>query len=401
MGIERQDKLPSIYIFLYALAWAGGAVAYTPFITILLPVKISQIAGLDNGIQWTAYITFFGAISASLGAILFGYLSDITRNRPVWIGLGLVLSCILLAATGSANTFSALLTLIMLWQIALNMMLAPLAAYAADNIPDGQKGFLGGLLAFAPGIGALSATIATYPGLASTQERLLLVCTFVLVLVLPVLLWGRKAYSSSRNSIAENGSGSSELRSIATRMWFARFAIQISEAALFSYLYFWLRSIDPTISDSQTARIFTLAMVLSAPLALVAGRWADKTRRPIFVLAIFASISSLSLLSMALAPNTTFALFSYGVFGTISSAFLALHTAQTLSVLPRIDRRGRDLGIFNLTNTLPSIILPVITLVLVPKFGFVTLFVLLSILAASGSFVLLTTKMKNENLIQN
>jgi hypothetical protein len=65
--------------------------------------------------------------------------------------------------------------------------------------------------------------------------------------------------------------------------------------------------------------------------------------------------------------------------------------------LPRADRRGRDLGIFNLTNTLPSIILPVITLVLVPKFGFVTLFILLSFLAAAGSFVLLSINYESEN----
>lgn len=397
MVSEQNERLPSIYVLLYALAWAGGAVAYTPFITVLLPVKISQIAGVDQGIIWTAYITFFGAISASIGAILFGYLSDITRNRPLWICLGLLLSCALLAGTGKANSFAGLLVIIIFWQLGLNMMLAPLAAYAADNIPDGQKGFLGGLLAFAPGIGALSATIATYPGLASTQGRLFLVCAIVIALVVPVLLWGRKLSPKIHNIAPENGSGSKALRIVAARMWFARFAIQISEAALFSYLYFWLRSIDPSIDDSQTARIFTIAMVLSAPLALIAGRWGDRTGRPIFLLSLFAAISSVSLLSMALSPNTSFALFSYGVFGTISSTFLALHTAHTLSVLPRADRRGRDLGIFNLTNTLPSIILPVITLVLVPKFGFVTLFILLSFLAAAGSFVLLSINYESEN----
>lgn len=394
MDVEHSKRLPTLNILLYALAWAGGAVAYTPFITVLLPVRVSDIAGAEQGIVWTAYISFFGAIAASIGAILFGYLSDITQNRRAWIYSGLLLSSVLLIATAKVHSLFALVTIIMLWQLALNMMLAPLAAYAADNIPDEQKGTLGGLLAFAPGIGALSATIATYPGLASTIGRLWIVSAIVFALVLPVLFLNRSLKNGPLIVFPENGSAFKERRSIAVRMWFARLAIQISEAALFSYLYFWLRSIDPSTSDSQTARIFTFAMILSAPTALFVGRWADKSGRPIFPLAICALISSLCLLSMALATNTAFAIASYGLFGVSSSVFLALHTAQTLSVLPRADRRGRDLGFFNLTNTLPSLILPIITIVLVPKFGFSTLFVFLSILAASGGFILFSIKAK-------
>ncbi len=388
MDIEHSRRLPPLFIIFYALAWAGGTVAYTPFITILLPAKISSIIGLEHGIVWTAYIAFFGAIAASIGAITFGYLSDITRNRHIWIYCGLFLSCILLISTNYVHTLFSLVAIIILWQLALNMFLAPLAAFAADNIPDEQKGTLGGLLAFAPAIGALSGSVATYPGLASASGRIILVCAIVFALVMPIMIISRSIATKSINTASENGSASLNRRSIAMRMWFARLAIQISEAALFTYLYFWLRTIDPSASDSQTARVFTFTMVLSAPIALIVGSWADKHGRPILPLSICAAISSISLLSMSISHTAFFAIVSYGFFGVSSSVFLALHTAQTLSVLPRADRRGRDLGIFNLTNTLPSIILPIITLVLVPKFGFVSLFVFLSILAANGSFIL-------------
>ena len=70
--------------------------------------------------------------------------------------------------------------------------------------------------------------------------------------------------------------------------------------------------------------------------------------------------------------------------GLATSVFLALHSAHTLTVLPRADRRARDLGLFNLTNTLPSLIMPWLTLALVPQFGFSGLFVLLSLLALSA-----------------
>ena len=57
-------------------------------------------------------------------------------------------------------------------------------------------------------------------------------------------------------------------------------------------------------------------------------------------------------------------------------------------MLPRSDRRGRDLGLFNLTNTVPSLIMPWLTLALVPQFGFKTLFLLFSGLAFAGGLLL-------------
>ena len=57
-------------------------------------------------------------------------------------------------------------------------------------------------------------------------------------------------------------------------------------------------------------------------------------------------------------------------------------------VLPREDRRWRDLGLFNLTNTLPSLIMPRFALILVPYFGFSGLFVLLAILPVITGFLL-------------
>ena len=84
------------------------------------------------------------------------------------------------------------------------------------------------------------------------------------------------------------------------------------------------------------------------------------------------------------------ALAGYALFSLTTSVFLSLHSAQTLRVLPRSDRRGRDLGYFNLTNTVPSLVMPWLTLALVPQLGFPALFAVLAALAA-GAAVLLAT----------
>ena len=377
------------FLLLYALAWAGGAIAYVPFLTILLPVRMTALAGA-NDIQALGYVTFFGAIAASGGGVLFGWLSDRTRSRRFWVVAGLLLTIALLLAVPLATDVPSLIAIIVAWQLALNMMLAPLAAWAGDCVPDRQKGLLGGLLAFSPALGALSCAFVTIPGLADADGRLVLVALLVAGAVLPVLLFGRPRPFPELSAPAPAAEGTARPASIVARMWSARLLVQIAEAALFAYLFFWFRSIEPAITDSETARLFSLVLTIAVPLALLAGRWADRSGRPILPLVICAGVLTLGLAAMALSETLMTAKLSYVVFGVAATIFLSLHSGQTLRVLQRPERRGRDLGLFNLTNTVPSLIMPWLTISLVPGFGFDALFLLLAALA-SLAVVLLAT----------
>jgi len=380
-------------MLLYALAVAGGAIAYVPFLTIIFPMRVTFLAGADD-VQWLAYVTFAGAISASLGNILFGWLSDVTRHRRGWILCGLICSSLLLLGFAWVERFEALIGLILLWQLSLNMMLAPLGAWAGDCVPDHQKGMLGGLIAFSPALGAFSAAIITIPGLAGPEARLWMVAALVVVCVVPVIIFG----APRRFSELQPAPGIEQVRPVierhgrqmVVRMWVARLLVQISEAALFAYLYFWFRSIDPGLGDSTTARILSIVLITAIPIAIITGRWADRHDRPIFPLAVFAGCSSIGLLVMALSSTPISAIAGYFLFGLATTVFLSLHTGQTLRVLPKAERRGRDLGLFNLTNTTPSLVMPWIVLALVPVFGFPVLLGLLAFLALAACIVLAT-----------
>jgi MFS family permease len=174
----------------------------------------------------------------------------------------------------------------------------------------------------------------------------------------------------------------------------ARLAVQIAEACLFAYLYFWLRSLDPAVTDNHTARLFSVVLLVSAPLALFVGRWSDRYERPFAPLRVCVLVSSLALCGMAMVGDATSAMFAYALFGISSAVFLALHSAQTLRILPRPHRRGRDLGLFNLANTLPSVIMPWLALALIPLAGFSGLFIVLALLAAGGAVLLMTISRK-------
>lgn len=378
------------FLLLYALAAAGGAIAYVPFLTLLLPARMAELAGAED-VRWLGCLTFFGALAASAGGVLFGSLSDRTQSRRPWVLAGLILTIALLLAVPRARDVPTLLAVLIAWQLALNMILGPLSAWAGDVVPDEQKGLLGGLLAFSPALGAWSGALVTLPGLASMEQRVTAISLLVAAAILPALLFGRPRVFPELMQVAPRRERPVRAAARpAVRMWLARLLIQIAEAALFAYLYFWFRSIDPTMGDHAKAGLFSLALTIAVPVALFAGRWADRHRRPFVPLAAAAALTSAGLIGMALAADPASAKAAYLVFGIATTAFLSLHAGQTLRVLPRADHRGRDLGFFNLTNTIPSLIMPWLTISLVPGFGFGALFLLLAVLAAAAVLLLAT-----------
>jgi MFS family permease len=383
------SRQSSGFLWLYALAWAGGAVAYVPFLTILLPMRLAAMTA-DGQVEWLARMTFTGAVAASIGGIFFGWLSDRTGYRRRWIVAGLILTMVLMQTVPLATTPLALLGLIILWQLSLNMMLAPLAAWAADHLPPGQLGTLGGLLAFAPAIGALAGTIVTIPGLADANGRLALVAILVFCAIAPALLFATPVAATMpaevQDAVADRSSPAA--RRARYGMWLARLLVQIAEAALFAYLYYYFRSIDPNRSDSSIARLFGIVLGVAVPVALLVGRWADRRRQPILPLAVCAGLAAAGLVAMALAHSVMQASAGYVLFTLSTTIFLSLHTAQTLRVLPRAEHRGRDLGVFNLTNTVPSLIMPWLTLSIVPIFGFQGLFMILAGFALCAGLLL-------------
>ena len=392
------------YLLLYALAAAGGAMAYMPFLTILLPVRVEAMAGgQTEQVEWLAYCFFIGAIAASLANIGFGWLSDRTGMRRPWIALGLVLTCLLLAAMSLATDLKTLLFLLVAWQIALNMMLGPLAALAGDTVPDHQKGLLGGLLALSPGLGALSGALVTIDGLAGAEMRLVLVALMVAACVLPVLVFGKPKHfpeltrPRDKRDLDRPEAQGRYPRSVVVRMWIARFLLQIADAALFAYLYTWFRSISPTFGDDDTAQVFGVVLLLAVPVTLAVGRWSDRASRPIFPLVVATFVTAASLLLMAAAQTLVLAVIAYAIFGVVTSMFLSLHIAQTLRVLPLPQNRGRDLGFFNLTNTLPALVMAGMSFDIVPRLGFSGFFTLLAGLATLSALLLLTMPRPNQS----
>ncbi|MFL6724908.1 MAG: MFS transporter [Sphingomicrobium sp.] len=376
------------FLWLFALAWAGGAIAYVPFLTIWLPLRVVTLAGADS-VRTLGLITFCGAIAASVSNVSFGWLSDWTCTRRPWIGAGLVLTAALLVLMARARDSSTTLALVVCWQVALNMMLGPLSAWAADRVPRHKTGLLGGLMALSPALGALSGIIVTIPGFANAEQRLWLIAAMMCACVMPALMFFRSA--SPDPKIPQDEAVRPQLR-FAITMWLARLLVQIAEAALFAYLLLYFRSLDPAIDESRVARLFGAVLAAAVPVAIVVGTVADKSSRPARPLALCALCSALGLIAMLEATTIQQAMAAYVLFGLATTIFLSVHSGQTLRVLPDPKHRGRDLGLFNLTNTAPSLIMPWLTIAVVPVRGYATLFGILAALAATSAAMLFWLK---------
>lgn len=380
-GGDAELRQPLGFLLLYALAYAGAVIAYTPFLILVLPARLTELAGSDD-IVWLGYMIFAGAVAASASGILFGWLSDRAKSRRAFIAAGLAITTGLQLAMIGCDTIVILLWLVVAWQVALNMLLVPLIAWAGDLVPDDQKGLLGGLLALAPPLGAWSGILLAMDSIGSLGGKIVVIAILVVAAVLPLLLFGNPRHGTASNSSASPDLPRQPRRaSAALRMWVARLLMQISGAALASYLYFWFRVLDPAMRDGQKAALFASGLTASILVAFVIGRWTDRRGRPFAALSVVAAAAAAGLVTMALANNPAEAKLAYLFFTAASATFLALHASQTLRVLSNPATRGRDIGVFNLTNTAPSLVMPWLAISVIPGFGFDKLFLVLALLA--------------------
>ena len=212
----------------------------------------------------------------------------------------LIASNLLLVAIGEARSVSEIAALVMVWQVALNLMLSPLMAWAGDCFPDAQKGMLGGTLALAPALGAAAGSLVTYVGLVDPGARLVVVAGLVSALVLPAVLLGKGRVRPGLMVSAIDDAGMRPRRdSVVARMWAARLLVQVAEDGMFAFLLYWLRSIAPGFPENAAANVFNIVLICSVPLSLWLGRWTDRRARPVRPLAGSAVLCAVGMLVMA------------------------------------------------------------------------------------------------------
>lgn len=384
------------YLLLYALAWGGGVIAYAPLLSLLLPLRITEL-GLADKVGVVSLVTVVGAVTASVMNVLVGWLSDrwshARLGRRPWVLAGLIATALSYVVIGATRTMVDVVLGVILFQAALNLMLAPLAALAADEVPDAQKGTLGGLMGATYPMGSLAGVVVTAPMLGDAS-RLILAFGLAAAAILPFLLLagpgrGRLADGEATTQGRAEG-GAQGLRNLVF-VWLARLLIQVAGAVLFAYLlyYFETVTVDGGLLSARdmaarVAWLSGLAAAATVPLSIAMGRLSDRLGARRRILQGLAGANVAGLLLMGLWPSWPAAAAGYGLFAVATAIFLALQQTYVMRLLPSPRNRGRDLGVLNLTNTLPSIAGPGLAYAVISTGGYRPLFLLLAVLCAGA-----------------
>lgn len=382
------------FLLVFALANAGGTIGYLPLFTVFLPMKVEAVAGPDrlNLFTLVAMVGTVAAIAANLG---FGWLSDRSaargKGRRRWLVVGVIGLAVAYALFARAHSPASVLLAVVAVQCAANAVLAPLMALMADEIPDGQKGFTGGLLALANPIGAATAwALVKLPGLAEAA-RLGLLSLAIALLVVPLAFSGARRLPQQAVALPQT-----RARRNLAAAWVARLLLQSAGNGLTLYLYYYFADLPPRRSALDAAdfvgRTLVLAYLLPLPCTLLLGRLSDRIgRRKPFLLGA-AAITAGGLAVMALAVSRPVAVTGFLVYGVGAQLFMAIHGAFWMQELPSAQHRGRDLGILNLTNTLPALVGTAIAWVAATPGSFAPLLFLLSGLTLAGGLVMLLVR---------
>jgi MFS family permease len=367
-----------------------------PFLTLVLPVQVQAVAPNDK-IALLSLITLIGAVVASVMNIVAGALSDRTvqsvRGRRPWIAFGLVMTLASYIALALCSTGPELIAGVIVFQIALNLMLGPLGSIAADEVAHSQKGIVSGAMGAAYALGSFAGLAVTASPTFTRTAQLGIIAALVTACVVPFLVFctrrGRMIQNPSPEADALPRSGREF-----TRVWIARLLVQICGSVLFAYLLFYFQTVNrdgltigPTDVAAQVAWLASSVTIILVPLSIMVGRASDLARSRKPFMTVTAAMLTVGLIAMTVTHHWVLAFTGYILFTCGLSLFLAIQNAYTMELLNVPVRRGRAMGVLNLTNTLPAMIAPMLAYLLARDGDFTRL--LLALLVFSlGALVL-------------
>jgi len=370
-GVILQRRQTHAVVF-YALATFGVHLAYAPLLSLLLPRRIVAIAP-DHAAAATSLVMLIGAVTASLAHILAGWFSDGWRkrhgNRRAPIALGLALTVMALAALGQARQVGTIIAGLLVFQCALNLVFGPLGALLIDHFADRAKGRVAALANLAMPLASLGTGAVA---LAFPQDGAMPFVAIAIVVGLSVaplvMVWPFAQAEPKPVADRAGGPWSAQHRADLVRAGVARALVQAGAAFVMTYFYLFLvrhparAGLLPGQSiDVLYGRLVVASTLVVLVVTILAGHWSDRRGSPRAPMIMAALATALALMLLQ-GGNGPVLLVGYGLFQVGLIAYLALDAALVAQVLHGHARPGEVLGYMNLANTAPSIVVPLIVL---------------------------------------
>lgn len=364
------------FIAVLTLAYIGAFIAFVPLLSLLTPMQAEAIAPADK-IGLLSLVSLWGAVTASVANLAIGWASDRTgsrfgKRRP-WILCGLIGVICAYGLIARASTPVGLLLGVMTFQFAFNLLFAPLHAVFADVVPHDQKGQVAAFIGIAAPIGAASGVLIAAPVLSDMPARLSVLGLLVVACILPLLFIWKEAPSAPLQPRARTAKTTPAPRQGLDLdfgfVWASRFCFQISVSVISAYMLFYLADharyesqFPGSTVESGLARLIAFSTLLTLAAGFVGGLVSDRFgRRKPFILLSSALIAG-GLLIFAFYPEWPGPLLGYVLYGLGFGLYTTVDTALVAQILPSRRHTARDLGVMNLTNTLPAVLAPVLAI---------------------------------------
>jgi len=386
--------------------WFGLNAQSSALLAIVIPTQIvlfvsSNQVGSVQQVLLLSWLMVAASIITLFMPPLIGALSDQTtsnfgRRRPYIVigGLLLVLSTPLLANSGSMAIFVSGLGLLL---VGKNILIPAYQSLMPDRVPVEQRGvtagFVGGMTILGNVVGlGLAAWLlgginqhAYSLGMIRSHAGIYYIVTAFLVLVgvlvtvfgvheIPLLIQGHELISKREKTLFELAQRYMEdwtepWRSYNFRMVF------LTRASLMLGLMLFMTFIEYYFARVQQIANFVLVTGIVAMLALggavvsglVSGILSDRFKRRSPVVCAATLCMSLASLAFVIFPNNLINwLWLLGVlFGLGYGAYTSVSWALSIDVLPSLANAGKDLGVWNASTTLPTLIAPLLGSVII------------------------------------
>lgn len=407
-AVDHKPRVGLGFITLYAVAYTGTWLALLTPVLVTIALKVRHLDP-QTAASSLSLVLGAGAFFALVGNPLFGRLSDRTTSRfgmrRPWLVGGIVCGAAALLMIATAKSVAVVLIGWCLAQLAFNAVLAAAIAVLPDQVAPEQRGTVAGVMGICLPLGQVCGTFLVQSVSDSMLLMFALPALIGIAAMVPFALVLRDRRLQPGTVPPLQIKRAAEIFWVNPRRhpdfawaWLSRLLLVLGTAFLNTYQPFYLidelglaeRDIPTVIF--QGILVQTLAVVA---VSILGGRLSDAIgRRKIFVV-IGGAAYAIGLWVIAIAPNYVTFLVGMAITGIGHGIYFAVDLALVTDVLPNRWRdAGKDLGIFNVANTLPQALAPALGPVILAITGgnYTWLFTVAGCITLLASFTILPVR---------
>lgn len=420
-------------LFGISFLWFSLNFQFAALLPIVIPAQILLFvapgaAGNAQQALVLGGLATLGAITAVVLQPLVGAASDRTwtrlgRRRP-YVLAAAVLTLTGLGTLAVTRVLAFYVGGLFLVVVANTVSGTAFQGLVPDQVPHEQRGAASGymgLMTILGTVGSLAvaslllsqsgAGRAGATGIAHGASMFYLLAGLLIIVGVVVTLLGVR--ETPRRAAAAQAAPVAPLQRL-TRLWLApwrhrnftwvfltRAFVMLGLALFMTYIEYYFAQVEHLTSFVQATAINAILALLGAVgSTLLLGVISDRMRGRVPIVFVATGFMALAALTFVVAPQGI-PLWPLGIlFGLGYGAYMSVDAALAIDALPSRDAAGKDLGLFGMASTLPSIVAPMLGSVVIFAFsrfgntalGYRSIFALAALSLVAGAVFVLNVR---------